>query len=92
MRTVECLNPNAAEDQFNVLVNEGVRDYKALLDFIPKQGTIFDNAVMGKFNDLLNLCIEIKKKEAIEALESAEAQPQPKAAKPNRSRWALIYQ
>lgn len=84
MRTAECLNPKMAEEKFNNLVNEGVRDYKALLDFTPKEGAIFDNAILSKFSDLFNLCIDIKKKKAIEAAEAAEVTPPPpKSGKPN---------
>lgn len=82
MRTVACLQPKKVESEFNALVNAAVRDYKATMAYIPKEGTIFDNEVWLNFNELFNLCVDIKKKEAVESAAEAAAAAAAIAAAP----------
>lgn len=60
------VKPYEAEKKFNDIINAAVADYKATMEGIIEKGTWFDIDLLSNFNEFLNVCIDIKKKEVME--------------------------
>lgn len=72
LATTQLVNPLEAEEKFNEIISRAAENYTETMASIISNGNFFELELLTNFNEFLNACIDIKKKEVIEAQKAAE--------------------
>lgn len=70
--TAQLVKPREAEEKFNELITRAAENYTETMSNIISTGDFFEIELLTNFSDFLNACIDIKKKELVEAENVAE--------------------